>query len=65
VHIPVDELRDRMDELDKNKTHVAYCAVGMRSYLAYKMLIQHGFSAANLAGGFRTYLAATEKILLM
>jgi len=65
VHIPVDELRDRMGELDKNKTHVAYCAVGMRSYLAYKMLIQHGFSAANLAGGFRTYLAATEKILLM
>ncbi|MBA2882429.1 NADPH-dependent 2,4-dienoyl-CoA reductase/sulfur reductase-like enzyme/rhodanese-related sulfurtransferase [Desulfosalsimonas propionicica] len=65
VHIPVDELRDRMGELDRNKTHVAYCAVGMRSYLAYKMLIQNGFSAANLAGGFRTYLAATEKILLM
>jgi rhodanese-related sulfurtransferase len=65
VHIPVDELRDRIGELDRSKTYVAYCAVGMRSYLAYKILIQHGFSAANLAGGFRTYLAATEKILLM
>jgi NADPH-dependent 2,4-dienoyl-CoA reductase/sulfur reductase-like enzyme/rhodanese-related sulfurtransferase len=65
VHIPVDDLRSRLGELDKSKTYIAYCAVGMRSYLAYRMLIQHGFNAKNLAGGFRTYLAATEKIILM
>lgn len=65
VHIPVDELRARLGELDKSKTYIAYCAVGMRSYLAYRMLIEHGFFARNLAGGFRTYLAATEKMILM
>lgn len=65
VHIPIDELRDRLGELDREKTYVAFCAVGMRSYLAYRILIQHGFRAKNLAGGFRTYLAATENITLM
>lgn len=65
VHIPIDELRDRIGELDREKTYVAFCAVGQRSYLAYRILTQNGFRARNLAGGFRTYLAATENITLM
>ncbi len=65
VHIPIDELRDRLGELDKSKTYIAFCAVGIRSYLAYRILVQNGFKARNLAGGFRTYLAATENICLM
>lgn len=65
VHIPIDELRGRLGELDREKTYVAFCAVGQRSYLAYRILIQNGFAAKNLAGGFRTYLAATENIILM
>ncbi len=65
VHIPIDELRGRLGELDKSKTYIAFCAVGIRSYLAYRILIQNGFDARNLAGGFRTYLAATENIYLM
>ncbi|MFP3979865.1 MAG: FAD-dependent oxidoreductase [Desulfobacterales bacterium] len=65
VHIPIDELRDRLGELDKSKTYIAFCAVGIRSYLAYRILVQNGFKARNLAGGFRTYLAATENIYLM
>ncbi|MFP4195127.1 MAG: FAD-dependent oxidoreductase [Desulfosalsimonas sp.] len=64
VHIPIDDLRDRLGELDRDKTYLAFCAVGQRSYLAYRILTQHGFSAKNLAGGFRTYLAATENITL-
>ncbi|MFP4571671.1 MAG: FAD-dependent oxidoreductase [Desulfobacterales bacterium] len=65
VHIPIDELRNRIGELDREKTYIAFCAVGQRSYLAYRILTQHGFFAKNLAGGFRTYLAATENITLM
>lgn len=65
VHIPIDQLRDRIGELDREKTYVSFCAVGQRSYLAYKILTHHGFRARNLAGGFRTYLAATENITLM
>ncbi|MCF8110742.1 MAG: FAD-dependent oxidoreductase [Desulfobacteraceae bacterium] len=65
VHIPIDELRGRLGELDREKTYIAFCAVGQRSYLAYRILTQHGFSAKNLAGGFRTYLAAAENITLM
>ncbi|MGM0454527.1 MAG: FAD-dependent oxidoreductase [Thermodesulfobacteriota bacterium] len=65
VHIPIDQLRDRLGELDKSKTYIAFCAVGIRSYLAYRILVQNGFEARNLAGGFRTYLAATENIYLM
>lgn len=63
IHIPIDELRDRLNELDKNKTYIPYCALGLRGYLGYRILSQHGFSAKNLSGGIRTYLGAKENIL--
>ena len=42
VNIPLDELRDRLDELPKDKMIYTFCAVGLRGYLAYRILVQHG-----------------------
>lgn len=58
VLIPVNELRGRLGELDKDKTYITYCAVGLRGYVAARMLKQHGFSVMNLAGGYSTWQAA-------
>ncbi len=52
VNIPLGELRKRCDELDKSKLVVCYCQVGLRGYLAERILKQKGFRAANLSGGF-------------
>jgi len=57
VHIPIDELRARLDKLDRDKQYIPYCAVGMRAYLGYRILLQHGFESKNLSGGYMTYLA--------
>ena len=53
--IPVDDLRDRVDELDKSKTYILYCAIGLRGYIAYRILKQKGIRVKNLSGGFLTY----------
>lgn len=55
IHIPLDELRDRLGELDKSKTYIPYCAVGLRGYLAHRILAQNGFKSKNLSGGYKTY----------
>jgi NADPH-dependent 2,4-dienoyl-CoA reductase/sulfur reductase-like enzyme/rhodanese-related sulfurtransferase len=55
-HIPIDELRVRLAELPKNQTIIAYCQVGMRGYLATRILLQNGFPAANLSGGYTTWM---------
>ncbi|MTI69162.1 MAG: CoA-disulfide reductase [Firmicutes bacterium] len=56
VNIPVDELRDRLDELDKDKLIVVYCAVGLRAYIATRILMQNGFkNVKNMTGGYTTY----------
>jgi len=54
IHIPVNELRKRLSELDRDKIYVPYCAIGLRGYIAYRMLVQNGFRARNLSGGCRT-----------
>lgn len=54
VNIPVDDLRERLSELDKNKTIVEYCQVGLRGYIADRILSQNGFKVLNVTGGFRT-----------
>ncbi len=51
VHIPLHELHDRLGELDKDVEYVAYCKVGLRGYLATKILRSNGFRAVNLDGG--------------
>jgi NADPH-dependent 2,4-dienoyl-CoA reductase/sulfur reductase-like enzyme/peroxiredoxin family protein/rhodanese-related sulfurtransferase/TusA-related sulfurtransferase len=55
VCIPVDSLRSRLNELDKNKEIMVYCQVGLRGYLAIRMLLQNGFRARNLSGGYKTW----------
>jgi NADPH-dependent 2,4-dienoyl-CoA reductase/sulfur reductase-like enzyme/rhodanese-related sulfurtransferase len=55
VNIPLDELRDRLGELDRGKRGIAYCQVGQRGYLATRILRQAGYDAANLSGGYMTY----------
>ena len=64
LHIPIDSLRDRLGELDREKTYIPFCAVGLRGYLGYRILSQHGYKSKNLSGGFRTYLGAKEQIVL-
>lgn len=54
-NIPVDELRGRLDELDKSKPIYLMCQSGLRSYIACRMLEQNGFDCYNFAGGFRLY----------
>jgi NADPH-dependent 2,4-dienoyl-CoA reductase/sulfur reductase-like enzyme/rhodanese-related sulfurtransferase len=54
-NIPVDELRDRLDELPEDRPIHAYCGVGLRSYIACRILVQNGFEAKNLSGGYMTY----------
>ena len=58
INIPVDELRHRMHELPKDKEIVVYCQVGLRGNVAYRQLVNNGFKASNLIGGYRTYLFA-------
>lgn len=58
VHIPLDELRRRLAELDASKPIIVHCFSGQRSYFAYRMLTQHGFNVRNLTGGIRSWQAA-------
>lgn len=55
VLIPVDELRGRLDELDRSKEIWVYCQVGLRGYTASRILRQNGFKVRNLTGGYKTY----------
>jgi NADPH-dependent 2,4-dienoyl-CoA reductase/sulfur reductase-like enzyme/rhodanese-related sulfurtransferase len=55
VNIPVDDLRSRLDELPHDRNIAAYCQVGQRGYLATRILLQSGFSASNIGGGYQTY----------
>lgn len=60
IPIPVDELRERLGELPADRPVVVTCAVGLRGYLAYRILTQHGFGdVRNLSGGYKTWQAAT------
>lgn len=62
INIPVDELRSRLSELPKNRPIVVTCAVGLRGYLAYRILVQHGYKdVRNLSGGYKTWSIATAK----
>lgn len=55
VNIPVDELRERIGEIDKTKPVYVICQSGLRSYIASRILVGNGFDAYNFAGGFRFY----------
>lgn len=55
--IPVDELSGRLDELPRDRAIAAYCGVGLRAYIACRLLTQAGFRAANVNGGYTTWRA--------
>ncbi|WP_439823509.1 FAD-dependent oxidoreductase [Aeromonas caviae] len=55
LHIPLDELRSRLDELPKDKELLISCQVGLRGHVACRLLSQHGFRVKNLSGGFKTW----------
>lgn len=62
VNIPIDEIRDRLSEISKDKTIFVFCQVGLRGYLAAKILMQKGYKdVRNLSGGYKTYHMATRK----
>ncbi len=63
VNIPIHELRNRLNELSKEKPIIIYCEVGYRSYLAIRILLQSGFNEIyELTGGYKLYEAAIAKI---
>ena len=63
INIPVDELREHLDELPKDKLIIVSCAVGLRGYLAYRILVQNGFkNVRNLSGGYKTWSVATAPV---
>jgi CoA-disulfide reductase len=54
LNIPVDNLRERLDELDKNKEIIEYCQVGLRGYVAARILSEHGYKVKNITGGYKS-----------
>ena len=60
MNIPVDELRERLDELDKSKPIYVICQSGLRSYIACRILAGNGYDCYNFSGGFRFYDAVTH-----
>jgi len=61
-NIDVNHLREQLDELDQKEPIVVFCQVGIRGYLAYRILKQHGYTQVrNLTGGYKTYSWAVDK----
>ena len=54
-NIPLNEIRNRLDELDKNKEYVVYCKIGLRGYNAQRILKNNGYNVLNLDGGLTVY----------
>ncbi len=64
INIPLDDLRERLGELEKDKKIYVMCQSGLRSYLATRILMQNGFDAYNFAGGFRLYSSIKNEEML-
>jgi CoA-disulfide reductase len=55
INIPLGEIRDRLNEISKDKTVYVSCQVGLRGYLASRILSENGYDVKNLDGGWKTY----------
>jgi len=55
VNVPIEELRDRLQEISAHKTIATYCQVGQRGYLATRILLQQGMDARNISGGYKLW----------
>jgi NADPH-dependent 2,4-dienoyl-CoA reductase/sulfur reductase-like enzyme/rhodanese-related sulfurtransferase len=60
LNIPIDKLRDKIEELPKDKDIYLFCQVGLRAYLGCRVLNQKGYRTKNLSGGYKTFKAANE-----
>lgn len=58
INISIDDIRGKLAIFSKGKEYLAYCQVGLRGYLACRILTQHGFKCRNLSGGYQTYKAS-------
>ena len=63
INIPLDDIRDRMHEIPKNVPIYVMCQSGLRSYLACRILTQHGYDCYNFAGGYRFYNIVNRGII--
>jgi rhodanese-related sulfurtransferase len=65
INIPVDEIRNRLGEIPKDKNIFIYCEAGLRGYLAQRILRQNGFNnVMNLSGGYHTWKISTDELNL-
>ncbi|GAA3257586.1 CoA-disulfide reductase [Lactococcus lactis subsp. lactis] len=62
-NIPLDDLRERLNELDKKTKYIVSCQSGLRSYNAERILKQEGYKVKNLDGAFRLYSKVTKELL--
>jgi len=60
INVPLDSLRERLDELSREREVWVVCGVGQRAYNATRILQQHGFHVKNLSGGMQTYHSYLE-----
>ena len=60
INIPLNQLRSRMSEMPKEKEVIVNCQVGLRSYIGVRILMQNGYDAKNLSGGYKTYKAVED-----
>lgn len=66
INIPVDEIRDRMQEIPTNRAIYIYCEAGLRGYLAQRILRQTGYeNLANMSGGYLSWKAANQEMQLL
>jgi rhodanese-related sulfurtransferase len=56
INLPLNEIRQRLGELPRDREVWLYCGVDQRAYYATRTLLQHGYNVRNLSGGWRTYL---------
>lgn len=55
INIPLDELRQHLDQVPRDREILVHCALGLRSYIACRILMQNGFKVKNISGGYRMY----------
>ena len=66
INLPIDELRNRLNEVNKNKTIYIYCQIGLRGYLAQRILVQNGFEKVyNLSGGYKLWEACNAETAIV
>ncbi|MFN8244482.1 MAG: FAD-dependent oxidoreductase [Ferruginibacter sp.] len=66
INIPVNELREKLNELDNKKSIFIYCQIGLRGYLAQRILVQRGFEKVyNLSGGYKLWEACAREAAML